>query len=307
MPRKTSVVKTGFKGFDGLAGGLRGSELLCIASRPAQGKTALALGMAARLALAKKPRPVLFFSLGMSRARVMRRLLAARSRVPLDRLRAGTFTGSRLKDIARASRTLDEAPLRIVDGCRDLEEIARISRRLASKLRSEGRRLGLIVIDSLQRIGGEEGASALSAAEELKRLAVETDASMLLVSQVGRSAAGIDADEDRPRLSDRINGPGGAKGAKASELARLCDRLAFLRRGSGWWPPGAAGRAPARARKGDVWLLGGKTYLGGKLVRRDGEPVGPVEVEIILAKNARGRTGTASLKFDRETSRFLRG
>ena len=77
-----SGLSTGFAKFDEMTGGLHGGELLILAARPSMGKTALALNIAQHVATHPQMRkPVAVFSLEMSSASLLTRLLcAARAR-----------------------------------------------------------------------------------------------------------------------------------------------------------------------------------------------------------------------------------
>ena len=67
-----------------MTGGLHGGELIILAARPSMGKTALALNIAQHVAThPQMQKPVAIFSLEMSSASLLTRLLcAARSRRP---------------------------------------------------------------------------------------------------------------------------------------------------------------------------------------------------------------------------------
>ncbi len=272
MPQET-VVKTGFRKFDRLTGGIGSSDLICLLSWPSQGKTALALGIAANVSLARKrkPRPVLLFSLKLPREQVALRLLSARLQVPLRELRNGFLPRNRWTDITEATDAISEAPFYINNDSKgNLERICLVSRQLASELQSKGERLGLIAIDHWRFIGGKKGGlpSPLESAARLKGLARELHAPILLTAQVDRRPQEKLDDDSRPRLEDKIEGPGAPS---AEELARVADLLAFVHCGRESW----------RGGNGDAGAA-----------------------EIILAKNARGRTGTVPLRFIREIAWF---
>jgi replicative DNA helicase len=251
-----TVVKTGLRKFDKLTGGIRSSDLVCILSRPSQGKTALALDIAANVALARKPRPALLFLPEMSESDLLKRLLLGRPRLPVIGLLSKNgglarllTAGARLPLEAPRGETLyfhDAAGPRI-------EQIARASRRVARELRSKGRALGLVVIDPLQLIKGTREPSLSDAAARLKRLAREIGAPILFTAPLTRR---------------RGLGPDGEP--RAEEMVRVTDIVAFL-------------------------------YRGGS---RRGQRADSGAAEIVLAKNARGRTGAVPLRFARELARF---
>ena len=73
-----------------MTGGLHAGELVILAARPSMGKTALALNIAQHVATHPKIRkPVAVFSLEMSSASLLTRLLCAGARVDQHKFRAG--------------------------------------------------------------------------------------------------------------------------------------------------------------------------------------------------------------------------
>ena len=79
---------TGFFDFDRMTGGLLGQQFMIIGARPGQGKTAMALNMAANMAVKNKV-PVGVFSMEMSFREISERLFAAQSGMDLQRFRDG--------------------------------------------------------------------------------------------------------------------------------------------------------------------------------------------------------------------------
>ena len=80
-------ISSGLKDFDRLTSGFQKSDLVLIAARPSQGKTALALNIAANVVLADNPVPVLVFSMEMSKHAIMERFIASEARVNLQQVR----------------------------------------------------------------------------------------------------------------------------------------------------------------------------------------------------------------------------
>src|SRR5579862_10045613 len=73
-----------------MTGGLHPGELIILAARPSMGKTALALNIAQHVAMFPDIRkPVAVFSLEMSSASLLTRLLCAGARVDQHKFRAG--------------------------------------------------------------------------------------------------------------------------------------------------------------------------------------------------------------------------
>src|SRR6266852_4643314 len=69
-------IPTGYVELDKLTSGLQPSELLILAARPSQGKTALALNLAENIAI-RAGQPVAVFSLEMSKESLLQRLVAS--------------------------------------------------------------------------------------------------------------------------------------------------------------------------------------------------------------------------------------
>jgi len=112
--RAVTGVPSGLKLLDRKTAGFQRSDLILIAARPSQGKTALALNVAAHVVLEEK-KPVLFFSLEMSRHAIMQRLIASEGRVNLMDIRTGFFQHRHWAQLTTATARLSEAPLHVVD------------------------------------------------------------------------------------------------------------------------------------------------------------------------------------------------
>ena len=104
-------ISSGLKDFDRLTSGFQKSDLVLIAARPSQGKTALALNIAANVVLADNPVPVLVFSMEMSKHAIMERFIASEARVNLQQVRNGFFPRNRWTDLTNSAARFSEAPL----------------------------------------------------------------------------------------------------------------------------------------------------------------------------------------------------
>src|SRR5690606_18781305 len=82
---------SGYTDLDTMLAGLQPGALIVVGARPAMGKTALALGIAAHAAV-RENLPVLFFSLEMGHLELTQRLIAAEARVDSGKLRTGRLT-----------------------------------------------------------------------------------------------------------------------------------------------------------------------------------------------------------------------
>jgi replicative DNA helicase len=201
--RRVSGLSTGFTKFDEMTGGLHGGELIILAARPSMGKTALALNVAQHVATHPKVRkPVAVFSLEMSSASLLTRLLCAGARVDQHKFRAGYLNGDERRRLQVALADLTEAPLFIDDtaGVHLMDVHAKL-RRLKVQ-----HGLALVVVDYLQLMSSRgrsenrnQEVSALS--RGLKLMAKELDVPFLVLSQLSR-ASETRVGDHKPQLSD---------------------------------------------------------------------------------------------------------
>jgi replicative DNA helicase len=192
-------VSTGYTELDKLLSGLQPSELLILAARPSQGKTALALNFAENISI-RAGRPVAFFSLEMSKESLLQRLVASVAQIDAHKFRSGHLSREDWRRMTEALGTISNAPLWIDDaGSTSVLEIGAKARRLK---REKG--LSLVVVDYLQLITGrgrfgnrQEEVSSISRA--LKGLAKELQIPVLVLSQLTRAP---EREERGPQLSD---------------------------------------------------------------------------------------------------------
>jgi replicative DNA helicase len=196
-------VPTGYVDLDEKLYGLQPSSLVIVGARPAMGKTAFALGMAAHAAMEARV-PTLVFSLEMGCEEITQRLLVSEARVDAGRMRNGRLLEADWPKISQAVARLGDAPLFIDDNPNTtVMEIRAKARRL--KAREGG--LGLIVVDYLQLMSGGGGGypenrqlevSAIS--RGLKILARELEVPVVALSQLSRNLE--QRADKRPILAD---------------------------------------------------------------------------------------------------------
>lgn len=192
---------TGYDELDDLLNGLQPNALIVTGARPAMGKTAFALGIAANAAI-RSNRPVLFFSLEMSQLELTQRILCMEARLDASKVRNGRMNDRDWVKLNAALGRLSEAPLWIDDNPNvSIMEIRAKARRLKSKLGD----LGLIVVDYLQLMSGRGKVEnrVLEIAEisrGLKILARELEVPVVALSQLSR-ALELRSDK-RPMLAD---------------------------------------------------------------------------------------------------------
>lgn len=192
---------TGYLAFDELTSGLQPNALVVIGARPGVGKTSFALGMAGHAAL-EAHRPVLFFSLEMSRVELSQRLLCSEARVDSVKMRNGRLTEDDWRRISHGIGRLGDAPLWIDDNPNvTVMEIRAKSRRLQSKVG----KLGMIVVDYVQLMTGRSRAEnrqveVAEISRGLKILARELQCPVVALAQLNRSLE--QRADKRPMLSD---------------------------------------------------------------------------------------------------------
>jgi replicative DNA helicase len=170
-----------------------------LASRPGQGKSALALNIA-QYASSHEKLPVGIFSLEMSKEELVDRLLVWQARVDAWRLKTGRLEDTDFEKIQDAMGELAEAPLYIDDTpASSILEIRTKARRLQIE-----RGLKLLIVDYLQLIRGRNLENRVQEVSEisqsLKNLARELKIPVLAVSQLSRAVE--QRGSRRPQLAD---------------------------------------------------------------------------------------------------------
>jgi replicative DNA helicase len=192
-------IPTGYGELDKLLSGLQRSELLILAARPSQGKTALALNLAENIAI-RSGLPVAIFSLEMSKESLLQRLVATVAQVDAHKFRTGHLSREDWRRMTEALGAISASPLWIDDaGSISVLEIGAKARRLK---RDKG--LSLLVVDYLQLITargrfGNRNEEVSSISRSLKGLAKELQIPVLVLSQLTRAP---EREERGPQLSD---------------------------------------------------------------------------------------------------------
>ena len=200
-----SGVPTGFPSLDKVTYGWQPTDLIILAARPAVGKTAFALNLLRSAALhPTKPTPVAFFSLEMSSAQLVARILSAESGIMLEKISRGKLEDYEMQQLYTKGVTkLSDAPIYIDDSAGlNIFEFRAKARRLVNK-----HKVGLIIIDYLQLMSGssdkqtnrEQEISRIS--RDLKGLAKELSVPIIALSQLSRAVESR-KESKMPQLSD---------------------------------------------------------------------------------------------------------
>jgi len=192
---------TGFTDLDRITAGLQPNNLVVVGARPAMGKTSFALGMALHAAMTAQ-RPVLFFSLEMSKLEITKRMLCSEARVDATAIRNGKLKDEDWSKLAQAMGRIGDAKLWIDD---DPNITVMDIRAKARRLKSKEGDLGLVIVDYLQLMTGRGSAEnrqveVSEISRGLKILARELECPVIALSQLSR---GLEQRTDkRPMLAD---------------------------------------------------------------------------------------------------------
>ena len=190
---------TGLSELDRITTGFHPAELIVLAARPSQGKTALALNIA--VAAAFHGTPVGFFSLEMGAEQLAMRLLCMVAKVASERVRTGFLGEEDWPKLGQALGRLADTQIFIDDtpnmSLMDLRARAR-------RMRAECE-VSLVIVDYLQLMHtrGRFESRQQEIAEisrSLKALARELEVPVLALSQLSRAVESRET--RRPQLSD---------------------------------------------------------------------------------------------------------
>lgn len=219
---------TGIESLDHILAGFKPGDLVILAARPAQGKSAVSLNIAYHAAAVSRM-PVCFFSLEMAKDQLASRLIASVARVNIRTFEADYFKlnsggyeqDPRLRDhikkrliaetkrLLAAKEHLRKVPLLIDDTAGlTLLDINSATRRVVMESdRKYGTKLGLVVIDYLQLMQPVSKRASSNRQEEvaeisrgLKLMAKDLGVPVLALAQLSRNVES--RTDKRPILSD---------------------------------------------------------------------------------------------------------
>jgi replicative DNA helicase len=198
---KLTGIATGFHDLDKLTHGLHGGEMIVIAARPSMGKTSLAMNIAEHVALEEKL-PVGVFSLEMSSASLVLRMICSRARVNLRHVSDGQLTEADFPKMTTACGKLAGSRLFIDDS----SGLSVLQLRAKARRMHQQHGVKLFVIDYLQllhstsRRADNRQQEIADISSGIKALSKELDTPIIVLSQLNRE---LERDKNRkPRMSD---------------------------------------------------------------------------------------------------------
>jgi len=269
---------TGLTDLDDIMSGFQPGELIILAARPSMGKTACAMTIADGIAFAgrshsrtrKDPAcPVAFFSMEMSRAAIVQRMMCSRAGVDSHRFRTNRLRKEEFTRLYEATDVLRLAPIHIDD----TPSLSIAGLRARARRMHRKNDIGCIIIDYLQLMtaaiskgdGRQQEVSAIS--RGVKAIARELNVPVLCLAQLNRLAE--QREGHRPRMSDL---------RESGSIEQDADVILLLHREEYY-------------HAGDrEWASENPDKLG--------------VAELIIAKQRNGPTGVVNLTWDATTTRF---
>jgi replicative DNA helicase len=266
-------IECGLEDVDALTYGFGPKNLYLVAARPSMGKSAFMVGAALEAAIRSAKR-VAFFSTEAGELEWMERALAYEARVNVRELkdskrRKAKFDESGYGRIEAAAGRLQSAPLMLDVQARSVLEI----RSRARRMKRDGG-LDVVFVDHIHEMHGpgeSEERVYNQIAKDLKALSKELDIPVVAAAQLSRSVE--QRPEKRPIMSD-LRQSGG--------LEEAADFVGLLYRPEYYFGPTRKEGKGANTQTFDLAGL----------------------AEMIVGKNRNGPTGTATLRFVKEYTRF---
>lgn len=196
---ETQGIPSGFYAIDEITRGWQNSDLIVIAARPAVGKTALSMNFIVNAALKKKKCAV--FSLEMSKAQLVQRMICSVAGVDMGKALSGKLESADWSKLFEAMNTLKACDIYIDDSTANTASTIKSKCR---KLKRE-RGLDLIMIDYLQLMYSDKKTDSRQQevsdiSRQMKILAKDINVPVLLLSQLSRAVE--NRQSKKPVLSD---------------------------------------------------------------------------------------------------------
>ena len=152
-------VASGFYDLDNYLSGFQQNDLLILAARPSMGKTALVLNLVTHVAMKEKA-PVLFFSLEMSKEQLVQRMLCAEAEIDAQRIRTGDISETDFSKLASAMGRLGDSPI-FIDDTPNMTVMDMRAKARKLMIERQNEPIGMIVVDYLQLMQGRAGSTGM--------------------------------------------------------------------------------------------------------------------------------------------------
>ncbi|WP_428485319.1 replicative DNA helicase [Rhodopila sp.] len=295
-----SGLSTGLRDLDSKMGGLHPSDLLILAGRPGMGKTALATKIAFGAAKALQAdaratdpaavpkQTIAVFSLEMSAEQLATRLLSEEARISGDRIRRGDIGQKDFDKFVQVSREIASLPIQIDDT--PAITMSALRTRCRRLKRTKG--LALVIVDYLQLMRPSAGTRPENRVLEismitqgLKALAKELALPVIALSQLSRQVE--NREDKRPQLSDL---------RESGSIEQDADAVMFVYRDE-YYLEQKMPKEVAFEGSSDKFNAAMDDWQQRMAKSHN-------KADLIIAKQRHGPTGTISLLFEGEFTRF---
>ena len=210
-------IPTGFKDLDALLNGWQRGQVSILAARPGVGKTALSLNFA--LAALEKD-GCLFFSLEMTKDRIVKRLLSIPTSIPNSRIQKANLAASDVTKLNELMQYFDSRKL-FIDSTPGLSP-----NMLKLKISKRAKDIGLVVIDYIQlmrnpRYGDNRVQEVSATIRDIQNAAKQFNVHIMVLAQLNRGVEDFKRKDDRTRLSDLKD---------SGEIEQVADIVLFIER-----------------------------------------------------------------------------
>ena len=269
-----NCVPSGIYRLDNLITGFRPGEMTLLGGRPAMGKTALALTIAANAARAGHG--VAIMSLEMTPESMAMRLVSEQTSqdgcaIPYFDMRRGEIADFQRQALAKAAKTVSDLPISFLP--RDFADIDAVAGGVKQAKRILGDNMKLLIVDYAQLLRSKKRTRYEQITEistMLKILSGTEGIPILALSQLSR---GLESrDDKRPMLSDL---------RESGQLEQDADAVIFCYRGEVYLEKEEPDPGDD-AEKHEAWERAMKAARN--------------RMEIIVSKNRHGPTGTAHVR-----------
>lgn len=202
-PFPIKAISSGYPDLDKIIGGMQESNLIILAARPGMGKTTLALNIAQNVCFREK-KPVLVFSLEMSKEQLASKIVSSESGVSQQKIGDGTVSAKEYEEILNCFNSLAGSHFYIEEST--VLKVTDIKARARRAKEKHG--ISLILIDYLQLLQGSGSKNSKETRQlevsdissNLKAMARELNVPVLCLSQLSRKVE--ERENKRPMLSD---------------------------------------------------------------------------------------------------------